>query len=186
MKFAFVINVEGVTPETYSTVLETPGSYNLVAGVDGPDAAKAYIKKLISEGFTRINLSGDFNSKAVEEMYEIVGDDIEISQAMYTIDELIKINYLESFRDYALIIRVEDIEKPHEAVLRSKYCDTRIIFVKDIRQARAASKKLLEKRVDYIELCSWFDLLRLLALVKETGNRVPIGTCGELDPTMIE
>lgn len=40
MKFAFLANVEGVTPETYSTVFESAGNYNLVAGVDGIEAGR--------------------------------------------------------------------------------------------------------------------------------------------------
>lgn len=186
MKFAFIANVEGVTPETYSTVYETEDSYNLVAGVDGMDAAREYIRKLAEDGFELINLCGDFGDEITAEMQEIAGPDVEIRNARYTIDELIKLNHLNSFRDYGIIIIVEDTEKPHEVVLRSDSCDTRIIFVKDMRQAKRAGKRLIEKRVNFIELCSWFDILRLDPIVAATENRVPVGTCGELNAGKIK
>ena len=55
-----------------------------------------------------------------------------------------------------------------------------------MKQAKQAAIKLVEKRIDFIELCSWFDLLRMEAIVEATGNRVPVGTCGELDPGRIK
>ena len=185
MKFAFIANIAGVTPETYSTVFETTGSYNLVAGVDGMDAAKEYIAKLAEEGFELINLCGDFDDEITAEIRELVGDKVEVENAKYTITEMIKLDHLETFRDYGIIILDEDVDKAHEVVLRSEACDARIIFVKDLRQARNAGRRLIEKRVNFIELCSWFDILRLESIVEATGNKVPVGTCGELELSKI-
>lgn len=185
MKFAFIANVPGVTPETYSTVFETAGSYNLVAGVDGMDAAKEYVAKLAEDGFELINLCGDFDEEITAEIREIVGADVEVKNADYTKDEFMKMQFLESFKYYGMIIMDEDVDKPHEAVLKSEECITIVIFVKDMRQAKAAGKRLIEKNVDFIELCSWFDLLRTRTIVEATDNRVPVGTCGELDPRKI-
>ena len=47
MKFAFIANIAGATPETYSAAFEAPEAYNLIAGVDGMDAARAFIEKFI-------------------------------------------------------------------------------------------------------------------------------------------
>jgi len=186
IKFAFIANVGGVTPETYSTVFKTPGSYNLIAGVDGMDAAKKYIKMLAKEGFELINLCGDFDDEITEEIREMVGDSIVIKNAKYTVDEAIKLDYLDSFRNYGVIIQDDDVDKYHEVVLRSDECDMRVIFVQDLRQAKHAGRRMLEKRVGFIELCSWFDVLRLETMVEATENRVPIGTCGELNPLNIK
>ena len=186
MKFAFIANIPGVTPETYSTVFETKGSYNLVAGVDGMDAAKEYVKKLAEEGFELINLCGDFDDDITAEIQQIVGENIEVKNAKYTIDEAMKLEFLESFKYYGVIILDEDVDKYHEEVLRSEACDMRIIFAQDLRQAKRAGERLIEKRVDFIELCSWFDILRLEKIVEATGDKVPVGTCGELQFSKIK
>lgn len=186
MKYAFIANIAGVTPETYSTVFETSESYNLIAGVDGMDAAREYVKKLVEDGFELIDLCGDFDDVITAEMQEMAGPDVEINHADYTKDELVKLNHLDTFRDYGVIIMAEEIDKPHEAVLRSDACDMRVIFVKDMRQAKNAAKRLIEKRVNFIELCSWFDILRLMPIVEVTENRVPVGTCGELKAANIK
>ena len=49
-----------------------------------------------------------------------------------------------------------------------------------MRQAKAAGKRLIEKNVDFIELCSWFDKEKMEEIVEATENKVPVGTCGEL------
>ena len=186
MKFAFLANVEGVTPETYSTVFESAGNYNLVAGVDGIEAGKEYALKLAADGFDMIDLCGDFDDEVTAELQEKAGPDVKIRHADYTVDEMVKLDHLDSLRDYGVIIMEERVEKPHEVVLRSESCDMRINFVNDMKQAKQAAIKLVEKRIDFIELCSWFDLLRMEAIVEATGNRVPVGTCGELDPGRIK
>ncbi len=186
MKFAFIANVPGVTPETYSTVFETANSYNLVAGVDGMDAAKEYVAKLAEEGFELLNLCGDFDDEITEEIRQIVGPDVEVQNADYMKDEFMKMQFLESFKYYGMIILDEDVDRPHEAVINSEECVTRVIFVKDLHQAREAGKKLIEKRVDFIELCSWFDILRTRAVINAIEGRVPVGSCGELDPEKLD
>ena len=186
MKFAFIANIPGETPETYSTVFETAGSHNLIAGVDGMDAAKVYIKKLADEGYELFNLCGDFDDEITAEIQEMVGENVEVKNARYTVDEAIKLEYLQSFKNYWIIILDEDVNKYHEEVLRSEACDARMIFVQDMRQAKNAAKRLIEKRIDFIELCSWFDVLRLEPIVEATENKVPVGTCGELDASKIK
>lgn len=185
MKFAFIMDVKGAVPETCSAVFETAGRYNLVAGLDGQEAAAKYIEKLAEEGFEEINLSGDFDEefaeRITEQVRENVGVFIEIKSTRYTIDELIKLQFLDSFRNYGIIIMDENTDRYHEVVLRCKKRDIRIIFVQNLQRARHAAARLAEKRADIIELCSWFDILRLEPIVDATENRIPIGTCGELD-----
>lgn len=186
MKYAFVANIEGVTPETYSAVFETAGCYNLIAGVDGMDAAKEYIGTLADEGYDMIELCGDFTDEITEEIREIVGEGIEINNARYTIDEAVKMEFTDSLKNYGVIIMDEDVDKYHEIVLKSESCDMRVMFVQDMRQAKNAAKRMVEKKIDFIELCGWFDILRLGTMVEVTENKVPIGTCGELNPTKIK
>lgn len=190
MKFAFILNVKGAAPETYSTVHETAGRYNLVAGVDGEEAAAEYIMKLAKEGFDEIDLSGDFDkgfvNNIIGQVREKVGTSVEIKSTCYTIDERMKLEFIESFRNYGVIIMDENVDRYHEAVLRCKARDTRIIFVQNMSRARNAAERMLQKRIDIIDLCSWFDVLRYEHIAKITEDRVPIGTCGEMDVMKIK
>lgn len=185
MKFAFIMNVKGTSPETYSTVYETAGRYNLIAGVDGTEAAEAYIKKLAEEGFDKINLSGDFDEEFAHRMAEQIAagisENTEIKCTRYILDELMKLQFIDSFRDYGLIIIDENVNKYHDVVLRSPVRDTRISFVQNLKHARHAVIRQIEKRVNVIDLCDWFDMLRLDNILKTAGNRAAVGTCGEID-----
>lgn len=180
IKYAFIANIPGVDPETYSAVFETKGSYNLVAGVAGMDMARTFIKKLADEGYELINLCGDFSDEMTEELRTVAGDGVRVLNVKYMIDDRIKLEFLRSSRNYGIIIQDDDVVKAHEIVLRSKACDARIIFVNNMRQARNAARRMIEKRINLIDLCSWFDILRLNSIIEATEHRVPVGTCGEL------
>ena len=180
LKYAFVINVAGESPETYSTVYENEESRSIVAGVDGMEAGKRYVATLVEEGFTCINLCGDFNDRITAQMRQAAGDQVRIRHAEYAIEELAKLDRLETLRDYGVIILMRGVDKPYEAVLRCDKCDTRIIFVRDMTQAKRAAEKLVAKRVNFIELSSWFDRLRMDSIVKAIRGAVPVGTCGDL------
>lgn len=190
MKFAFIMDVKGVTPETYSTVFETAERYNLVAGVDGREAAADYIEKLAEEGFDEIDLSGDFDEDFADyitgRLREKSLGSTEIKLTYYTLDELMKLQFTDSTRNYGLIIVDEGVNRYHEVVLRSKTRDTRIIFVQNLRRARHAAVRLVEKRINIIDLCSWFDIMRQGLIADVIEKCVPVGTCGELDVFKLE
>lgn len=176
-KFAFLINVPGVSPETYFTVYETNESYSIVAGVDGMEAAKEYMKQLLKKDIKVFDLCGDFDDETTDQMREIAGEGITIRHAEYNLNEMAKLNMLKSFRNYGVIVKADGTGKSHEVVLRSKACDSRIIFVENLAEARKAARRLVEKRVNFIELCSWFDILRLDSIVAAIDGKVPVGTC---------
>ncbi len=180
LKFAFLINVPGVTPETYSAVYENDESYSIIAGVDGMEAGKKYVRKLAAEGFTLFNLCGDFDDETTQQMRKYVGEGVEIQHAAYSIDELVKLNQLKSYREYGIIIAMDGVEEPHEVTLKSDECVATAVFVKDMRQAKAVAKKLVQRRIKFIELCSWFDRLMMDEIVDAIEGAVPVGTCGDL------
>lgn len=179
-KFAFLINVTGIDTKTYHTVYETEESYNIVAGVNGVEAGRKYAAKLVKQGIEVINLCGDFDDEITALIQQDAGEGVKVSHASYNLNELAKLNTLKSYRNYGVIIKADGTEKPHEVVLRSRQCDTRIIFVNDMPQARRAARRLVEKRTNFIELCSWFDILRLENLVVCIDGEVPIGTCAQI------
>ena len=180
MKFAFIANIAGITPETYSAAFETEEAYNLIAGVDGMDAAKEYVKKLADEGYDLINLCGDFDEEITEELRGIAGETVEIQHADYSAEELAKLEKLESFKNYGIIIIDSSIDEAHEELLQSEACDAKVVFVNSIDMAKEAGKKLVDEGADFIELCSWFDKEKMEEIVEATENKVPVGTCGEL------
>lgn len=179
-KFAFLINVPGVDPKNYSTVYETNESYNIVAGTDGMETAKEYMKELLEKDIKVFNLCSDFDDETVEQMRRIAGEGVAIRRAEYNLNELAKLNMLKSYRNYGLIIKADGTGKSHEVVLRSRECDTRIIFVENLAEAKKAARRLVEKRADFIELCSWFDVLRLDAIVAAIDGQIPVGTCAAI------
>lgn len=181
LKFAFIINVPGADPETYSAVYENPESCSIIAGVDGMEAGKEYVKKLTAEGYTLFNLCGDFDDDITEQMREEAGDGVDIDHAAYSIDELVKLNRLQSFKYYGIIIAMDGVEEPYETVIRNDECVTTAIFIKDMKQAKKAAKTLVDRKVDFIELCSWFDRLMMEEIVDYIDGAVPVGTCGDLD-----
>ena len=103
-KFAFFINVPGVSPETYSKVFENEECYGLVAGVDGVDVAKQYASRLAGDGFMALDLSGNFSSKAVEEISEAAGESIRVCKAQYTINGLTRLSHITSAKEYGVIV----------------------------------------------------------------------------------
>jgi len=66
-------------------------------------------------------------------------------------------------------------------LLQSEACDAKVIFVNSIDMAKEAGKKLVDEGADFIELCSWFDKEKMEEIVEATENKVPVGTCGELN-----
>lgn len=181
LKFAFVINVPGVSPRTYAAVYENSESYSIVAGVDGMEAAREYVKKLVADGFTLFNLCGDFDDEITALMREDAGADVEIQHADYSMDELVKLNQLQSFKKYGIIIAMDGVEKPHEVVLDSDECIATAVFVKDMKQAKEAARNLVKRKIHFIELCSWFDRLMMEEIVEAIDGQVPVGTCGDLE-----
>ncbi len=180
LNFAFVINVSGATPENYSVVYENDESRSIIAGVDGIEAGKAYVRKLIGQGYTLINLCGDFDDKVTEEIRSEAGDGIIVENAKYTVDELAKLNKLESFHDYGMIIKMDGVDQPQWKSMENDDCALKAVFVKDMDQAKAAAVELVRKRINFIELCSWFDQMMMEKIVDEIDDKVPVGTCGKI------
>ena len=115
-----------------------------------------------------------------EEIRKDAGEGITVENARYTIDELAKLNKLESFHDYGMIVKMDGVDEPQWRRLENADCALRAVFVRDMDQAKAAALEMVRKRVDFIELCSWFDQMMMEKISDETGGKVPIGTCGRI------
>ena len=180
LKFAYIINMPGQTPDTYSAVYENAESYNLVVGVDGVESAKDYVKGLAADGYTLFNLCGDFDDEITADIQAAAGADVKIRHADYMPAEMEKMGKLTDLSTYGIVVVMRGVETPQQLELKCDDCDTTAIFVKDLDQAKTATKKLADGGIAFIELCSWFDKERTDAVIEAVGGAVPVGTCGEL------
>ena len=186
LKCAFVVVFKGVTPKTYSTVHKNGQCYCLVAGVSDQHMGIRFVRKLLEHDYTVINLSGEFYDDVTEMLQREAGEGVKIRKAQYSFDELLMLSRLDRYKRYGIILKLPGVEKAQEAVLRSDACDTRVIFVKDMRQARNAGRRMIQKRVQLIELSTWFDRLRMYSVLDAIDDAVPVGTCGDLDMRDVE
>ena len=180
LKYAFLINVPGQTPEGYCGVYENSESYNVIAGTDNMEMAKEFVGKLAADGFTLLNLCGDFDDEVTAAMCEIAGPDVKIRHADYLPEQLAAVEALPEFTKYGIVIVMRGVEEPTEVVIDKPELYTKAIFVKDQEQANAAAKQLADEGVHDIELCSWFDKAKTELVIEAVGGACPVGTCGEL------
>ena len=180
LKFAFLINVPGQSPETYCGVYENDESYNLIVGTGDMDMARDCVAKLVDDGYTLFNLCGDFDDEITGQMQQAAGPDVKIRHADYLPEELAKVEALEEFTKYGIVVVMRGVEEPAEVEVKCDDLYTKAIFVKDQEQANEAAKKLASEGVHDIELCSWFDRAKTEEVMKAVGGAVPVGSCGEL------
>ena len=180
LKFAFLINVPGQSPDTFSGTYENAESFNLVAGTDNMEMAEDFVKKLVDEGYTLFNLCGDFDDEVTGRMQEAAGPGVKIRHASYLPEELQKVEALEELTRYGAVIVMNGVEEPQEVEIDSEDFYAKAIFVKDQKQANEAAAKLAAEGMQDIELCSWFDRARTEEVIQAAGGSVPIGTCGDI------
>ncbi|MCF0144283.1 MAG: hypothetical protein HUJ79_04120 [Firmicutes bacterium] len=178
LKFAFIVNQPGQSPETYSGTYENAESFNLVAATGDMEYAKSYVKKLADEGYSLFNFCGDFDDDFVAEVSAAVGADVKVRAAKYTPENAEKVEALEVFNRYGIVIVMRGVEEPADVVLECDDLYTHAIFVKDQEQANAAAQKLVADGVQDIELCSWFDTEKTDAVVAAIDGACAVGSCG--------
>lgn len=178
LKFAFIENLAGASPETYAAVYENAESYSTVVGTSSYEMTENYVKKLDREGYELIDLCGDFDDEAVKKLKAAVGHPIEINHAGYLPAELEKIEALDSLKEYGIIIAMDGVEETVTRTIRNEEGNSHIRFVKDLEAAKAAALELTDSGVYFIELCSYFDREKTEAVIAAIDGRVPVGSCG--------
>lgn len=179
-KYAFIENVAGASPETYSIVNENSESYSIVAGTSSFEMTEEMVKKLDKEGYDLIDLCGDFDDEAVEKLLSVTSSGMRILHAGYLPDELKKIEALESLKEYGIVIVMRGVEETRAYTLQNDECNTYVRFVKDLEAAKVAAKELVDQGVYFLELCSYFNKERTLEIIDAIGGKVPVGSCGDL------
>lgn len=179
-KYAFLQNVPGLSVEGYQNSFDDGEWISDVAGFDGMDAVMDYGRKLIGEGYSLINLCGDFGREHVTELLKDAPEGTEVHFAAYLPKELEKLDALEQYVEYGQII-FGGVEDPVRMELDAPEMNTHTVFVKDMDQALQEAEHFAKAGVDGIELCSGFDLdmtKALIAAVEAINPNIPVGSNG--------
>lgn len=180
IKFAFIMNIPGENPDTYKGVYENSESYNLLVGANDMEETKELVKNLIKDGFTWFNFCGDYDDEKMEELKKITGPDLKAKGAKYFPKEMEKFEALKSQQDFGIIVQMAGVEENKEVLIENKICNSHAVFVKDMEASKVAAKYLVDKGIDFIELCSWYDDEKTKTIIDSIGGAVPIGSCGIL------
>lgn len=179
-KYAFIENVPGLSVSGYADSFDDGEWYNHIAGLDGIDAVMEYTKGLIKDGYSLINLCGDFGQEHVDELMKDAPEGTEVHYAAYLPEEVAKLEALEQFVEYVQII-FGGVEEPVRLELASPEMNTHTVFVKDLDQAVSVAEEYARTGIDGIELCSGFDLdmtKKIIEAVEKIDPRVPVGSNG--------
>ncbi|MEG0829402.1 MAG: DUF6506 family protein [Anaerovoracaceae bacterium] len=180
LKFAFIMNVPGTSPDKDFAVFENEESYTLLAETSTYEMTEALVLKLAKDGITIVDLCGDFDDLAVERLTKATNGKVQVRHADYFPDEMAKMDKLPSLKEYGIIIAMDGVQTTQIREILNKECNTYVHFIKDLEGAKTAAKNLLNQGVYFIELCSWFDKEKTQSLIHAVEGKLPIGSCGEL------
>ena len=178
LKFAFMISMPNLDPEKFVATYDNAESHNVVIGMDGKDAAKEQFAKFAADGYTLFNLCSGFSPEDAAEFEAMAGEGVKVRAAVYNDAEGAKIEALEDFSKYGVVIVMKGVEESAEVDCAGPGFEAKAIFVKDQAAANEAAKKLVADGVTFIELCSWFDAERTQSIINAIGGAVPVGSCG--------
>jgi len=179
-KYAFLENVPDLSVDGYADSFDDGEWLSHVAGFNGMDRVLDYAKELIADGYSLINLCGDFNEEHVAELMKDAPDGTEVHFAAYLPEELRKLEALEQYIEYGQII-FGGVEEPVHLELKAPEMNTHTVFIKDLDQAVQEAEKFAQSGVDGIELCSSFDLdmtKAIIAAVEAIDPKIPVGSNG--------
>lgn len=178
IKYALMIHVPGESPETYSKFYETADSIDWYVGVGGMEQAEELMKQLTSDGFTTVNLCGDFDEATTQRFSEIGKGEVKVRAARYLPEEEKKLESLNSAKEYGFLSYMPGLKQIDQILLESQECNTRVMLVPDLAQACVAAEELIRAGVDLIELCGWFDSEKTKTVIDTIQCTVPVGSCG--------
>ncbi len=179
-KYAFIANVADATPENYSFTYDNAESHSFVTGTSSFEMTKELVKKLDQEGYDLIDLCGDFDDEAVEQLLKETKSEMEISHAEYLPEELAKLEALDSLQEYGVVIVMDGVEETEAFELKNPDCHMCVRFTKDLDAAKAAARELADRGIHFLELCSYFEKDFTLQIIDAIDGRVPVGSCGDL------
>lgn len=178
-KYAFILNSQTLTPESYSKVYENEEFYCRIAAINSMEMCYDLARKLAEDGVQLIDLCGDFDQEKAEAVRKATRDEVKVCYAKYTEEEILKLEALPSLNEYGIIIKAGGIGKtPVRAELKSSECNTYVAFVEDDSMAHAVANEMVKEGINFIELCSYFTKEKAEELVETIAHKVPVGYCG--------
>lgn len=179
-KYAFLLNSETLTPESYTGTIESDAFIANVYAVNSMEMACETSKKLVDDGVQLIDLCGDFDEEKSEGIKSYVGKPFDIAYAKYTESEMEKLSALgDDIDTYGIIIKVEGTDpNQHFLDLKSEELYTRVVGVSTMGEACEQAKKMTEDGIAFIELCSAFDEKAAEQIIDAINGKVPVGYAG--------
>ncbi len=179
-KYAFVVNAPGLTAEHYQEFFDDGEWLSELTAKDGVDVCMDYVKGLIADGYSMINLCGDFGPEHVEELMKDAPEGTIVRFAGYFPEEQAKLEALDEYVEYGQII-FGGVDEPVRFDLLDPAMNTHTIFIKDMEQAEEAARELAAEGMDGIELCGSFDedmTRRIIRVVESVSKKIPVGSNG--------
>ena len=177
-KFAMIIHVPDESEETYSKIYENHGAHELYAGVKDEKMAFDLLNKLLSDGYSHLNLCGYFHDDTLNAMREIAGPDVKIQGAKYLPREEEKLKAIPSFKEYGFVSYVDSVAEPEYLSILSENGNTYVAFVNSVEMACLEVKRFEEKGIYLVDLCGWFDFDKTNEVIACADVSLPVGSCG--------
>lgn len=180
MKYAFITNVEDGDPKDYLIDISLGENIYRIYGADGFKEAETLFVDLVEEGFEDFDFCGDFDEEVLKTYAQRSDKKLKMNYSKYSEEELEKIEQLESLKEYGIIIFDENVSSVVSRQIKNDAysCNTYVRIVGNMEQAKAAAKELVGSDIDFIELCSWFDMDKTTDLIAAIEGEVPVGSCG--------
>jgi|GEM_PF-3615280 len=181
-KYAFIMNSEALTPDTYFGTLDTEGLAASFFGVHSIHMAKDTAKRLAEEGYGRIDLCGDFNVNAGEAVRIAVGGKARVSVMKYFPEEQEKLEGSSSLAKYGIIVMGAGFAgKPGRLVMPSDEFTATICGAGSAEEAMEAAEALVAEGIDFIELSSDFDAELARKIILRIAGKIAVGFAGNAE-----
>ena len=92
VKYAFIMNSAEQTPENYSTTIDSDLFHVYACAVNSLEMACDLAKKLTEDGYTLIDLCGDFDDEKTGTIQKTAGTGVKVCHARFTPAEEDKYN----------------------------------------------------------------------------------------------
>lgn len=179
-KYAFILNSENLTPETYSLVYKNEEFYCKIVAVNSMEMCFDLANKLADDGVELIDLCGDFDAEKAQAIKDATGGRLDVCHAKYTEKELARVEALPALDEYGIIVNAPGVlDKPVKMELKSDECNTYVAFVANEEMANDVANEMAEGDAVFIELCSYFTKEKTEKLAKAIDYKIPVGYCGE-------
>lgn len=175
LKYAYILNIEGLHPDTYTAEVFKTDTLTRYYGVDNMEETMEVVKKIKEEGFELINLCSAYDDEMTKEVEALIP---RTKNVHYLPAEEEKLDKVEDWSKYGVISIDAQLDDIETTVIENPEFTTYAKIVKDIDAACVAAKELVEAGVTFIEMCSWFDEEKTKKVIEAIDCDVPVGSCG--------